>query len=143
MSHKHLAYSFAQSLTEHDLDLYASLLHPEYVNHNAFAAPGKAGSVAVFEGFLHAFPDFRVTLENVIEEGDTLVGRFRYVGTFTQPFMGYPPTGRQLEMRSIDFWTVRDGKLAEHWDELNTLDFFLQLGAATMVPPSVQVEVTR
>lgn len=137
MSHKHLAYSFAQALTERNLDLYASLLHPEYVNHNAFAAPGKAGSVAVFEGFLAAFPDFRVTLEDAVEEGDTLVGRFKYTGTFTQPLMGYLPTGQKVEMRSIDLWRVKEGLLFEHWDELNTLDFFMQLGAATMLPPGV------
>lgn len=52
MSHKHLAYSFARTLTEHDLDAFAALLHADYVNHNAFAAPGKAGSVSVFADFL-------------------------------------------------------------------------------------------
>lgn len=142
MSNQHLAYSFAQSLTERDLDAYADLLHDEYVNHNAFAAPGKAGSVGIFAAFLHAFPDFTVTVEDVYEDGETLIGRFRYRGTFTRPFLGYEPTGQGVEMRSIDIWRVRDGRLQEHWDELNTLDFFLQLGAASMVPPSVPTEVT-
>ena len=136
-SNKHLAHEFARSLTERDAAAYAALLHPEYVNHNAFAAPGRAGSVAVFfEGFLPAFPDFRVTVEAVFEDGDTLIGRFRYTGTFSAPFMGYAPNGRRAEMRSIDLWRVRDGLLAEHWDELNTLDFFTQLGAARMLTPA-------
>lgn len=143
MSNKQLAYSFAQSLTEHDLDLYASLLHPDYVNHNAFAEPGKAGSVGIFTGFLAAFSDFLVTLEDVIEEGDTLVGRFKYRGTSTEPFMGYLPTGDVVEMRSIDIWRVKDGLLFEHWDELNTLDLFMQLGAAAMSPPNVQAEAAQ
>jgi predicted SnoaL-like aldol condensation-catalyzing enzyme len=30
-------------------------------------------------------------------------------------------------MRSIDIWTVRDGRFVEHWDELNTADWFAQL----------------
>lgn len=143
MSNKHFAYSFAQSLTEHDLELYASILHPDYINHNAFATPGKAGSVSVFEGFLTALPDFRVTLEDVVEEGDSLVGRFKYRGTSTEPLMGYPPTGEVVEMSSIDIWHVKDGLLFEHWDELNTLDFFMQLGAAEMSPPSVQADETQ
>ncbi len=33
-------------------------------------------------------------------------------------------------MRSIDIWRVRDGRLAEHWDELNTADWFAQLEGA-------------
>ena len=134
-SNRALAYTFARALTERDEARYAALLHPQYVNHNAFAAPGKAGSVSVFfEGFLPAMPDFRVTVEDVYEDGDTLIGRFRYTGTFLHPLMGYAPTGKTVEMRSIDIWRVQDGLLAEHWDELNTLDLFMQLGAAQLLP---------
>ena len=31
-------------------------------------------------------------------------------------------------MRSIDIWRVAGGEFAEHWDELNYLEFFQQLG---------------
>ena len=138
MSHAHFAYQFARSLTERDPAAYAEILHPEYVNHNAFAAPGKAGSVAVFfEGFVTALPDFAVTVEDVFEDSDTLIGRFKYTGTFARPLMGYPPTGQRVEMRSIDIWRVKDGLLHEHWDELNTLDLFVQMGAAHLLAPTV------
>ncbi|WP_424950054.1 ester cyclase [Deinococcus sp.] len=136
-SNRHLAHEFARSLTERDAVAYAALLHPQYVNHNVFAAPGKAGSVSVFfDGFLPAFPDFRVTAKAIFEDGDILIGRFRYTGTFSAPFMGYALSGSSVEMRSIDIWRVQDGLLAEHWDELNTLDFFTQLGAARLLTPA-------
>ena len=32
-------------------------------------------------------------------------------------------------MHSIDIWRVRDGLFGEHWDELNTLELFQQMGA--------------
>ncbi len=50
-----LAERFAETLTAHDLDGFATLLHPDYVNHNRFAEPGKAGSVGIFQAFLDAF----------------------------------------------------------------------------------------
>jgi len=31
-------------------------------------------------------------------------------------------------MRSIDIWCVREVKFIEHWDELNLLEVFQQLG---------------
>ena len=34
--------------------------------------------------------------------------------------------------RSLDIWRVRDGMAVEHWDELNTLEVFTELG---LVPP--------
>ena len=45
-----------------------------------------------------------------------------------------PPTGKRVVMRSIDIWRVRDGRLAEHWDELNTADWFAQLQGAEPQP---------
>jgi hypothetical protein len=50
-----LAERFAETLTADDLDAFSTLLHPDYVNHNRYAEPGKAGSVAVFGAFLAAF----------------------------------------------------------------------------------------
>jgi predicted ester cyclase len=69
------------------------------------------------------------TVEDVIVSGDRVVGRFIYRGTHTSEFMGIAPTGRRIEMRSIDIWRVENGMFAEHWDELKTLQVFQQMGA--------------
>jgi len=124
-----LAERFAQTLTNHDLDAFGDLLDEEYINHNRYAQPGKAGSVGVFAAFLSAFEDFRVEVDDVIEDGQTVVGRYTYRGRHTGTFLGIPPSGVQIEMHSIDIWRIRDGRLYEHWDELNNLEFFQQIGA--------------
>ena len=128
-THRALAERFAQILTDHDLDAFAELLDDEYVNHNRYAAPGKDGSVAVFADFIASFEDFRAEVNDIVEGGDTLVGRYTYRGRHTGTFMGIPASGNEIELHSIDIWRVRDGLLHEHWDELNTLEFFQQIGA--------------
>jgi steroid delta-isomerase-like uncharacterized protein len=128
-THRALAERFAQTLTDHDLDAFAELLDDDYVNHNRHAAPGKDGSVGIFAAFLAAFEDFRVEVDDIIEAGETLVGRYTYRGRHTGTFMGIPSSGAQIEMHSIDIWRVRDNRLHEHWDELNSLEFFQQIGA--------------
>jgi steroid delta-isomerase-like uncharacterized protein len=128
-THRALAERFAQTLNDHDLDTFAELLDDQYINHNRYAQPGKDGSVGVFAAFLNAFEDFRVEVDDVIEDGATLVGRYTYRGRHTGTFMGIPASGVQIEMHSIDIWRVRDGRLHEHWDELNTLELFQQIGA--------------
>jgi steroid delta-isomerase-like uncharacterized protein len=128
-SHRALAERFAETLTNHDLDAFAELLDDQYVNHNRYAAPGKDGSVAMFADFLEAFEDFRVEVNDVIDAGETLVARYTYRGRHTGTFLGVPASGNQIELQSIDIWRVRDGRLQEHWDELNTLEFFQQIGA--------------
>ena len=124
-----LAERFAETLTDHDLDAFAELLDDEYVNHNRYAAPGKDGSVAVFADFIASFEDFRAEVNDIVEGGDTLVGRYTYRGRHTGTFMGIPASGNEIELHSIDIWRVRDGLLHEHRDELNTLEFFQQIGA--------------
>ena len=64
--------------------------------------------------------------------GGSAVGRFVYRGTHAGEFMGIPASGSPVEMRSIDIWRVKDGMFAEHWDELNLLEMFQQMGA---LPP--------
>jgi steroid delta-isomerase-like uncharacterized protein len=128
-THRALAERFAETLTDHDLDGFAELLAEEYVNHNRYAAPGKDGSVAVFADFIGAFEGFRAEVNDIIDAGDTLVGRYTYRGRHTGTFLGVPPSGAEIKLHSIDIWRVRDGRLHEHWDELNTLEFFQQIGA--------------
>ena len=85
--------------------------------------------MAVFADFIASFEDFRAEVNDIVEGGDTLVGRYTYRGRHTGTFMGIPASGNEIELHSIDIWRVRDGLLHEHWDELNTLEFFQQIGA--------------
>jgi predicted SnoaL-like aldol condensation-catalyzing enzyme len=132
MSYKHLPRLFAQALNEKRVELFDEFIHPEYNNHNPQVQPGPAGVKAFFRHYLDAFPDTKVALEDVIEEGDRISARFTYNGTFTKPFMGYRPNSAPFELRSIDIWRVKDGKFVEHWDELNLLEVFQRIGAATV-----------
>jgi steroid delta-isomerase-like uncharacterized protein len=138
MSNKHLPRLFAQALNEKRVELFDEFIHPNYNNHNAYVEPGPAGVKAFFRHYLDAFPDTNVVMDDAIEEGDRISARFTYNGTFSNPFMGYRANGAAIRMRSIDIWRVVDGKLAEHWDELNLLEFFQQIGAAAMRKPEGQ-----
>ena len=70
--------------------------------------------------------------------GDKVVGRFTYRGTHRGQLFDLPPTGRAVEMHSIDIWRVAGGEFAEHWDELNLLEVFQQLGVIPSLGPGQQ-----
>src|SRR4051794_18545482 len=55
--------------------------------------------------------------------------RFVYRGTHNGELMGVPASGNTVELRTIDIWRVEDGMFVEHWDELNLLEVFQQVGA--------------
>ena len=116
-------------LNTHDADLVDAFVATDYRNHNAFVDDGREANRQFWSAFFTALPDLTATMEDLVISGDRVVGRFVYRGTHLGEFMGLPPSGRPVEMRSIDIWRVADGLFVEHWDELNTLEFFQQLGA--------------
>ena len=126
-----LGHLFAEIMSSHDLSRLDEIKAPDYVNHNAFAEPGLEGSKKVLGAIIAGVPDLKVTAEDVFvsADGSRVVGRYRYDGTHTGNLLGYPATGNTFAMRSIDIWRVEDGRFVEHWDELNTLDVFIQMGA--------------
>jgi len=124
-----LVEAFVEMLNTHNPDLVDSFVATDYRNHNAFVDDGREANRQFWAGFFAALPDLTATMEDLIVSGDRVVGRFVYRGTHLGEFMGIPPSERPVEMRSIDIWRVADGLFVEHWDELNTLEFFQQIGA--------------
>ena len=62
-----------------------------------------------------AFPDLHVTIETHVAEGDWTVMRCRYRGTHLGPFMGVPPTGKQVAFAGIGMNRYSEGKSVENW----------------------------
>jgi len=83
--------------------------------------------------FLTAMPDRRALMDrgHLFAEGD-------YVGFTAWPgmrvtltgggWLGLPATGARLDMRSLDFWRVEGGKIAENWVLVDLLHVYQQLG---------------
>jgi len=133
-----LAETFVQMLNTHDADLVDAFIATDYRNHNAFVDDGREANRQFWSAFFTALPDLTATMEDLVISGDRVVGRFVYRGTHRGEFMGIPASGRPVEMRSIDIWRVADGLFVEHWDELNTLEFFQQLGALPQLAPTAE-----
>jgi steroid delta-isomerase-like uncharacterized protein len=129
---QHLAETYLAMLNTHEPDLVDRFVAEDYRNHNAFVGDGREANRQFWKAFFTALPDLSATMEDLVLSGDRVVGRFVYRGTHTGELMGIPASGNPVEMRSIDIWRTEDGMFAEHWDELNLLEMFQQMGA---LPP--------
>lgn len=81
--------------------------------------------------FSTAFPDWQVTLHDLLAEGDKVVGRATMTGTHQGEFMGIPATGKRIEVGLIDIVRIADGRIAEHWGLTDSLALMQQLGAVS------------
>ena len=115
-----------------NLAIIDELCAPDYVDHSP-PLPGMGeGSAAVRkanETLAAAFPDTVHTIEAMIAEGDLVVTRLRGRATFTGECLGIPPNGKVVEITGITIHRVVDGKLVEHWANIDSLSFMQQLGA--------------
>ena len=75
-----------------------------------------------------AFPDWRVVIENIISKGEVVAVRWRGDVTHLGPFHGAPPTGRKITVTGINFYRLERGKVAEEWEETDSLGMLGQLG---------------
>jgi steroid delta-isomerase-like uncharacterized protein len=127
-----LAHLFADIMNSHDPARFAELVSESYVNHNPNVAPGLAGLVTFMGHWFDTLSDTRVVVEDAFAVGDRVVGRYTYRARHTGPFVGVPASGADITMRSIDIWRFENDRFVEHWDELNLLEVFQQMGAIPM-----------
>jgi steroid delta-isomerase-like uncharacterized protein len=76
-----------------------------------------------------AFPDFRVEVHDLVEEGDRVAARVDFVGTHQGEFMGIPASGTQVRIPVFDLFEMRDGKIAAHWGVMDMAGLMAQIGA--------------
>ncbi|MCU1403703.1 MAG: ester cyclase [Glaciihabitans sp.] len=133
MQSQALVEMYIEMLNSHNADLVDRFIAKDYVNHNVVVADGREANRDFWRMFFVGLPDVAVTVEDVVVSGDRVVGRFVYRGTHCGELMGIPATGARVEMRSIDIWRVEGGLFAEHWDELNLMQVFQQVGVLPLL----------
>ena len=129
-----------EAFNERDLQGEADVLAPGFVAHvpDAPAPLDLEGLEAWREftaPFVEAFPDLRLTIQDIAAEGDTVAARVAFRGTHRGEFQGLPATGKEVAFSSIEIDRVVDGKVEEHWVEINLLGLVQQLGVATIPGP--------
>ncbi len=73
--------------------------------------------------------DVRMTIEDVIAEGDRVVVRLTAQAVQSGEFMGMPASGNPYTIPEIHVFRVSDGKVAEHWGQADLMGMMRQLGA--------------
>jgi predicted ester cyclase len=108
---------------------------PNYLN----SAFGKMGLPRGPEGFKQyvsmmrtAYPDFHLTIEDQVAEGDKEVHRVIARGTHKGALMDIAPTNKQVEVSAIAIDQFSGGKVVESWAEVDMFGMMQQLGVITL-----------
>ena len=114
------------------LEVVDELVASDFVEHDPSLTEevrGPAGVKELIASYRAAFPDIRVTIEDQIADGDYVVSRWSAKGTHQGELMGMSATGKQATVTGITIDRIVDGRIAESWDNWDTLGLMQQLGA--------------
>jgi steroid delta-isomerase-like uncharacterized protein len=110
----------------HRLMLPDAIMH--HVDESGNDARGPEGFLVVFHRLRGAFPDLRITVDDVLLSGDKIAGRYTATGTHQGDHLGVPATGRSIRIQGMGIGRFRGGKLLESWNVWDTLAMMQQLG---------------
>jgi steroid delta-isomerase-like uncharacterized protein len=109
------------------------LMAEDAVVHGIAGPDGKEirGPVAFrpfFHHFCAAFPDIRITIEDVLVDGDKVAVRCAVTATHAGPGLTAAPTNKAANITGMCIARIKDGKIAEGWNNFDFLSMYQQLG---------------
>ena len=119
-------------ISQGNINLADQLLKNDFIDHEELP-PGTPPGVEGFKlllGQLHsAFPDFKVTIHQLIAENDMVAVFMSWHGTQQGEFVGIPPSGNRISINVFDLFRLADGIIVEHWGMMDSMAMMQQLGA--------------
>jgi steroid delta-isomerase-like uncharacterized protein len=125
----------AEAWNQGDVQVVDELLAPDFRETLPTATYDREGVKAFLRWFRAAFPDFRVTIDDLFAEGDRVAWRWTFRGTHQGPFMERPPTGKQVTCTGIHIFRIADGQIVEQWREVDIPYLMEQLGPIPAADP--------
>ena len=102
---------------------------PDFKNHGL---DGRYADLKTDQNAVHdekkAFPDLKMTVNNMVAEGDLVAVHWTFRGTHTHGgYAGLPATGTKVLMTGITIWRIVDGKITDEWSSFNEMGAYAQI----------------
>lgn len=127
-----LASEYVELWTQQDYGSISAVVSDSFVHETPAAPDGKVQGREGVEAFMReittAFPDFEAELVDTLSSGERGMVETEFTMTHEGEFNGIPPTGREVEIRSLAKIRVADGKLQELVEYVNMQELAEQLG---------------
>jgi predicted ester cyclase len=127
---KQIVRRIQEAFDSGNLDALDELVAPDIVSHDTppGAPGGLGGAKMAHQMVLSWFPDYRVTIDDLVAEGDRVVARFTVSGTHEGEMMGFAPTGKSYSVPGFSEYRIENGKAVEHWGLHDNFGVMVQLG---------------
>src|SRR5215813_1108311 len=103
---------------------------PDFQNHGLHQTVDLKIDQDAVHGEKKAFPDLRMSVQEMVAEGDKVAVLWTFRGTHTgSGYEGLPPTGTRLEVRGITIWRIVNGRIVEEWSSWSETGAYIRMFA--------------
>jgi predicted ester cyclase len=111
-----LVRRFFQARAEADLGALDQMMAPGFISHPLFEEPDREGYKRQVAGYVAAFSNVRILIEDQMAAGDKVTSRITGRATHDRKeLLGAAPTGREVSYMAILIHRIEGGKIAEEW----------------------------
>ncbi len=101
---------------------------PDFQNHGLHRSVGLKRDQEAVHAEKKAFPDLRISVQEMVAEGDKVAVLWTFQGTHTgSGYEGLPATGTRVELRGITIWRIVNGRIVEEWSSFSETGAYLRM----------------
>jgi steroid delta-isomerase-like uncharacterized protein len=126
-----LVKRLTEELNKGNAEIVKELYAPNVKSYSPSGSTAPASQNDDYEltkAYFKAVPDLNQTIEEIVTSGDKVTVRFIARGTHKGDFQGIPATGNRMELSGIAIFHIKDGRIVDERQEVDSLGFMTQLG---------------
>jgi steroid delta-isomerase-like uncharacterized protein len=121
---------FEEIFNQGKFQVAGEIYAPDFQNHGLHRSVDLKTDQEAVHAEKKAFPDLRMSVQEMVAEGDKVAVLWTFQGTHTgSGYEGLPPTGTRVELRGITIWRIVDGRIAEEWSSFSETGAYVRIFA--------------
>jgi predicted ester cyclase len=133
-ANKHLVLRYVAAFNAADYATLRNLFAHDAVIYGVLGQGDFDTVLPLWKELHHAF-GLRLTVDEIIAEGDLVAVRYTERGTFAHDFRGEVATGKSYALVAMEWFLVRDGKIHRRWAARDALAQARQVGIRIQESP--------
>jgi steroid delta-isomerase-like uncharacterized protein len=120
-----------RAFNEQNPDLLDEVLMPDWqdIPLGTGQQPGLAGMKPIVAMFGEAFPDVKITIQDMFGRDGHVAVRAQITGTHQGEFFGIPPTGKPIAIAIHEFHYLTEDRITHTWHLEDWFGMLNQIGA--------------
>lgn len=121
--------AYVEAFNRGDFKAIAELCTEDVVIQGVLGRGGLDVVMSTWREFHEAY-QINLDIEDMVADGSIVAVRYRERGTFVKPFRGIQPTGKSFSLVAMEWFHLRDGKIAAWWGACDSESMMKQLGVS-------------